>query len=161
MAFGTSSKIFTAFVRDVMGNVSALDLDADTIKVTLYGNSGTPDQTVASASTAYNAGQWTSTNEVINTNGAPAGQWTTGGISLASVTSTFATNVYTFDAADKAGSASDTITNAYGCLVFDDTIASPVAKQGICYLAFGGANSVTAGTFTISFNASGIMQVTV
>lgn len=155
MAFGSSSKIFTSFITDCLNNTSALDLNADTIKVALYGNTGTPDQTVASANTAYNVAQWTSTNEVTATG------WTAGGLSLASVTSTFSSATYTFDAADKAGGASDTVTAAYGVLIYDDTIATPVADQGICYLAFGGSNSVTAGTFTVSFNASGIFTVAV
>ena len=155
MAFGSSSKIFTSFITDCLNNTSALDLNADTINVALYGNTGTPDQTVASANTAYNVSQWTSTNEVTATG------WTAGGLSLASVTSTFSSATYTFDAADKAGGASDTVTAAYGVLIYDDTIATPVADQGICYLAFGGSNSVTSGTFTVSFNASGIFTVAV
>lgn len=154
MAFGSSSKIFSAFVTDVMNNTTAMDLNADTINVALYGNSGTPDQTVTSANTAYAVGQWITGNEVTATG------WTAGGLGLASVTSSFSSNVYTFDAADRAGGATDTVTNAYGVLIYDTTIASPVADQGICYNAFGGANSVTSGTFTVVFNASGIFALT-
>lgn len=154
MAFGTNSKIFSSFVTDVMNNTTAMDMNSDTINTTLYGNSGTPDQTVASASAAYNAGQWVSGNEVTATG------WTAGGLALAGVTSTFTTNVYTFTASNKSGGATDTVTNAYGCLVFDNTIAAPVAKQAMCYNAFGGANSVTSGTFTIAWNASGIFALT-
>ncbi len=150
MAFGTSSKWFCAFLTDALNNTAALDLNTDTIKIALYGNTGTPDQTVASASTAYNAGQWTSGNEITATG------WTAGGLALASVTSTFSSTTYTFDAADKSGGASDTVTAAYGCLIYEDTLTTPVADQGICYLAFGGSNSVTSGTFTVSFSASGI-----
>lgn len=153
MAFGTSSKIFTATITDLMNNTTAIDGNSDTWNITLYGNSGTPDQTVASANTAFNAGQWVTGNEVTATG------WTTGGLNLASVTSTFSSVTYTFDAADKSGGASDTVTAAYGCLIFDNTIATPVAKQGLCYLAFGGSNSVTSGTFTVSFNASGIATI--
>ena len=39
-------------------------------------------------------------------------------------------------------------------------ITTPVADQGICYNYFGGANSVTLGTFTIVWNASGIFALT-
>ena len=153
MAFGTSSKIFTSYITDVMNNTSALDGNADTFKIALFGNTGTPDQTVASASTAFNTGQWTTGNEVTATG------WVTGGLALASVTSTFSSVTYTFDAADKSGGATDTVTAAYGCLIYDDTITTPVADQGFCYLAFGGSNSVTSGTFTVSFNASGIATI--
>ena len=48
MAFGSSSKIFSAYITDALNNTAALDANSDTIKVALYGNSGTPDQTAAS-----------------------------------------------------------------------------------------------------------------
>lgn len=153
MAFGTSSKIFTSFITDVMNNTTAMDMNSDTIQIMLYNNSGTPDQTVASASTAWNAGQWTTTNE------ATATGWPSGGLSLSSVTSVFSSVTYTLDAADKAGGATDTIVDTRGCLIFDNTIATPVVKQGICYLSFGGLQAVTAGTLTVVFNASGILTI--
>lgn len=154
MAFGSSSKMFSAFITDSLNRTNAFDLNADTFKICQFGNSGTPDQTAAAASTAFNTGQWTTTNEVTATG------WPSGGLALASVTSTFASNVYTFAAANKAGGASDTITAAYGCFIYDDTLASVVVDQGVCYLAYGGSNSVTSGTFTTAFNASGILTLT-
>jgi hypothetical protein len=158
MAFGTSSKIFTTLIRDVMNKTTSHtpDLDADSIKIALYGNSGTPDQTVANTLTGYNqsTSQWVTANEVTATG------WTAGGLTLTSVTSTFSTTTYTFDAADKAGGASDTVTAAYGVLIYDDTLTTPVADQGICYNYFGGLNAVTVGTFTVVWNASGIFALT-
>jgi hypothetical protein len=152
----SASKIFLAFIEDCFENTAALDLNSDTFKVALYDNDITPDQTVASANTAYDVGQWTAlNNEVTST-----GEWDTGGVALASVTSAFSSNVYTFDAADTASGAGATITNAYGCLVYDDTIATPVANQGVCYNYFGGAQSVTGGLMTVVWNASGIFAVT-
>ena len=155
MAFGTSSKIFTAFITDALNNTAALDLNSDTIKVALYGNTGTPDQTVASANTAYNTGQWVTANETSN------GGWSAGGLALASITSTFSSNVFTFDAADTANGSAATIADTRGCLIYEDTLTTPVADQGICYLAFGGQQTVTSGTLTIVYNASGIMTITV
>ena len=156
MAFGTSSKIFMAFIEDVLENTTAIDLNTDTFKCALYNNTGTPDQTVAAANTAYAVGQWVVGNEV--TDGT---NWDTGGEPLTSVTSGFSSNVYTFDAANTPQSgASTTLANVYGCLIYDDTIASPVANQGISYHAFGGAQGVTAGSFTVIYNASGIIQLT-
>lgn len=154
MTFGTNSKIFTSYVTDVINNVTAMDGDTDTWNITNYGNTGTPDQTVASASAAYNVGQWVTANEVTATG------WPAGGLALASVTSTFTTNVYKFTAAARSGGASDTITGAFGCLIFDNTIATPVAKQAACFLAYGGSNSVTSGMFTVTPNASGIFALT-
>lgn len=149
----SASKIFSAFVTDVLNNTTAMDLNSDTINVALYG-AATPDQTVASASSAYNTGQWVTGNELTATG------WTAGGLNLASIASGFSSNVYTFDAADKSGGATDTVTACFGVLIFDNTIAAPVAKQGICYNYLGGSNSVTAGTFTIVFNAAGICALT-
>jgi hypothetical protein len=38
--------------------------------------------------------------------------------------------------------------------VYDSTIASPVASQGICFNYFGATQSVTNGTFTIDWNST-------
>jgi hypothetical protein len=153
----SASKIFMAFLEDVFENTTAMDLNSDTFKVALYDNDITPDQTVASANTAYNAGQWTASgNEVSDST-----EWPATGQALGSVTSAFSSNVYTFDAADEVSDGtSATLANVYGCLIYDDTITTPVADQGVCYLYFGGVNSVTDGTFTVVFNASGIFTVT-
>jgi hypothetical protein len=48
----------------------------------------------------------------------------------------------------------------FGCLVYDDTLTTPVADQGLSYHYFGGTQSVTSGTFTIVWNASGILSLT-
>lgn len=155
MAFGSSSKIFSAFVTDALNGTAAFDLNSDTITVALFGNGVTPDQAAAAAATQYGAGgTWTAANEVTATG------WTAGGLTLTVTTSGFTSNVYTFDGNDRAGGATDTVTNAYGVLVYDNTLASPVVDQGICYNAFGGANSVTSGTFTVVWHASGIFALT-
>jgi hypothetical protein len=158
----TDSRIFAAFITDVLNNTTAMDLNTDAnIKVALHGTGVTPDRTVASASTAYNTGTWASDHITDTGSSAPAG-WPTVGLDLGSVTSTFATGTYTFDAADRASAnAVTTITAAYGCLVYDDTITTPVADQGICFNYFGGSQSVTLGTFTIVWNGSGIFTITV
>ena len=49
-----------------------------------------------------------------------------------------------------------TLTAVFGCLVYDDTLTTPVADPGLSYNYFGGTNSVTSGTFTVVWNASGI-----
>src|SRR6266581_7419545 len=151
-----NSKIFSAYITDVLNNTTAMDLNTDaTLGVSLFDNTITPSQTVASASTAYAAGVWAS-GGVSDATG-----WPAAGRDLASITSGFTTNVYTFDAADTvSANAVTTLTNAYGCLVYDNTITTPVADQGICFNYFGGANSVVAGTFTVVWNASGIMFLT-
>ena len=153
----SASKIFSALITDVLNNTTAIDLNTDaSLKVALYDNDITPDQTVTSANTAYNVGQWVTTgNEVSD-----GAEWAVGGVALTSPTSVFATNVYTFDAANTASGTSATLLTVFGCLVYDDTIAAPVADQGLCYSYFGGTQSVTDGTFTVIWHANGIFQLT-
>lgn len=155
------SKVFSAYITDIINNVTAIDLDTDAlIEAALFDNTITPSQTVTSANTAYAAGVWASGGVVDTGTSAPAG-WPALGRPLASKTSVFASNVYTFDAADTvSANAVTTLTNAFGCLIYDHSIAAPVADQGICYLYFGGANTVTLGTMTITWNALGLFTVT-
>ncbi len=149
----SASKVFMAIVEDVFENATAINLVTDTCKVALYDNDITPDQTVARASTVYNAGQWTASgNEV-----ADGTEWDAAGEPLTGQTSAFSSNVYKFDGTDTpSGGTSATLANVYGCLVYDDT----VGDQGICYNYFGGVNSVTDGTFTVIWHASGIFALT-
>lgn len=156
MAFGSNSKIFSSFITDSLNRTNAFDLNADTLKVALYGNTGTPDQTDTAAHNAYagSGGQWVVGNETSN------GGWSAGGLALASVASGFASNVYTLDAADTANGSAATIADTRGCLIYDDTLTTPVADQGIAFLSFGGAQTVTAGTLTVVYNASGILALT-
>jgi hypothetical protein len=146
-----------SWLEDVFENTTAIDLNSDTLKIALYDNDITPDQTVASASAAYNTGQWTASgNEQSD-----GTNWDAGGEPLTGVTSAFSSNVYTLDATDTPQSgATCTLANVFGGLILDDTIASPVAKPGICYLYFGGTNGVTAGTFSVVYHGSGILAIT-
>lgn len=166
MAF-TASAIFREWPKSIMGQgqtalalpASYAGLGADTVNVALYGNTGTPDKDAALASTGYNTGQWVTGNELTD-----ATNWVAGGRALASKTfTTPATGVAMFDAADLAGGGNVTLTAVFGCLVYDNTIAAStggVAKQGVCYNYFGGTQSVTAGTFTIIWNANGVCRFT-
>jgi hypothetical protein len=151
----SNSKIFMPWIEDTWENTAALDTDSDTFKCALFNNSITPDQTVTAANSAYNAGQWATANEVFE-----AGQWAQGGVALTGVSSSRSSNVFTLDATDTASGSAADLANVHGCEIYDDTIASPVADQGLCYLYFGGANSVVNGTFTVVYNSSGICSIT-
>lgn len=143
-------------VADMFGNIAAFDLDADSIKAALYNNSITPDNDVASASSAYNTGQWAVANEI-----SQAIQWPAGGVALTGQTVNSATaDVVFFDANDTASGSSATLSGVFGTLVYDDTLAAPVADQGLSYNYFGGSNSVVSGTFTIVWHANGIIRAT-
>ena len=152
-----NSKIFSAHLTDALNKAKGWNLGSDQLEVALFDNTITPSQTVTSANSAYAAGVWAS-GGVSDATG-----WPALGRPLVSETSTFTTNVYTLDAADTvSANAVTTLTNAFGCLVYDHTTTSPagVTDQGICFNYFGGANSVVAGTFTVVWNASGIMFFT-
>lgn len=163
----TDSRVFTEFIKNpgtrainaATAPTGFTDLLTDTVNVALFNNSVTPDRNAAVASTGFNTGTWTTTNEVTDTGG--GGNWASGGRALASDTYTNVSGVMTYDAADLAGGGTVTLTNAFGCLVYDNSItAGTVAKQGVCFNYFGGAQSVTSGTFTIVWNASGIFTIT-
>lgn len=154
----TNSKIFRQTLGDFFVRTTnfAMDFDADSFKAALYNNTITPDNDVTAANSAYNVGQWATANEVFE-----AGQWAQGGVALTSPSLNVGTaDVVFFDAADVvSGSAAD-LANVYGCLVYDDTLTTPVADQGVCYNYFGGANSVVNGTFTVQWSANGIWRIT-
>ena len=152
----TNSKAFVSTFEDILENTTALDLPADTWNIALYDSSITPSQTVASAATAYNTGVWLIADEVSDTT-----EWPAAGQALDSVTFAPTAAVLKFDAANEVSNGtSATLADVNGCLIYDATVATPVNDQGLCYLWFGGANSVTDGTFTVNFHANGIVELT-
>jgi len=156
------SRIFREWVYNPMlkqgtAPTSYTDLLTDTVKAALFGNTGTPDRDAAVTATGYNTGQWVTANEVTG-----ASEWVAGGRALATDTMTkTAGGIVTYAAANLAGSASVTMAGIFGCLVYDDTISGgTVAKQAVCYNYFGGSQSVTAGTFSLNWSASGVFAFT-
>ncbi len=153
MAFGATSKVFSQYVSDIIANLTAMDWDADTIKIAMYGNTITPDSTVAAATSAYNTGQWVTGGEITSSTDIPAG-----GLTLATKTNVKTTVNVVISAANTASGAAATAT-VYGHLCYDDTIATPVAKQGFCYNSYNAAVTVTAGTLTVVHDpTNGIMK---
>jgi hypothetical protein len=153
----TASAIFYQAMLNPLGRGSAAvtgfpttygGLTFDAVNVALFNNTTAPDRTVAVASTGYNTGVWTTGNEVTST----SGNWAAGGITAAGNAWTIDTASFStvFHLTNTAGAGNVTISAAFGCLVYDNTItAGTVAKQGMCFNYFGGSQSVTAGTFTI------------
>lgn len=154
-----SSAISRQFLIDIMENTAAFDLGGtpDTIKCALYDNDITPDNDVTAANYAYNAGQWASAgNEVFE-----AGQWAQGGVALTNPDiSAAAADTVMFDADDTASGSAADLANVYGTFIYDDTLAAPVADQGICHLYLGGANSIVNGTFTVAYHTNGLYRYT-
>lgn len=150
----SGSGLFTATIRDILDATAVIDLDGATFKVALFNNSVTPDFDVASANTAYGAGVWAS-NEVTGTN------WAAGGVALAGNDVTAASPAagqVKWDATD-VSEALVTVADAHGCLIYADSVTTPVADQGLIAVYFGGAYSATNGTFAITWHANGIFYI--
>jgi hypothetical protein len=149
----SGSGLFTSTMRDILDATTAMDLNTDTFKIALFNNSVTPAYDAASASTAFNTGTWVLANEVSGTG------WASGGVALTGVTlsgAAPAAGQMKWDATD-VSQASTTLSTIHGCLIYDDTIAAPVADQGLIAIAFSGAPySTVNGTLTITWHADGI-----
>jgi fermentation-respiration switch protein FrsA (DUF1100 family) len=115
-----------------------VDLVNDTINVALYDNSH--------AFTATDT-DYTTTNELPT-----AGGYTLGGAALASQSVTEAAT--SFWDADDISWTSATFTT-YHAVIYDTTVTNDL----IASIDFGGAQTVTAGTFTIQWNANGIISL--
>ena len=141
------SKLYGQFLAKSLNK--EIDWDSDTIKVALLSSSYTPNQDT------HDYFDDVSSFEVTGTG------YTTGGITLASKTSTYdgTNNVIVLDAADVTWSSS-TITARYA-VVYDDSGASAAAKALIGYVDFGSDQSSTNGNFTITWDSTGIVRITV
>jgi hypothetical protein len=135
--------IYNSFKKKIMDG--SIDLDTDTIKVALVTSSYTPDQDAHDFFDDI-------TNEVSGTG------YTAGGASLANkaVTADNTDNEGVFDADDVSWTTS-TIT-ARGAILYKSTGTASTSPL-IAYLDFGSDKISTAGTFTISWNAEGILNL--
>lgn len=162
MAFGANSKIFRQWIADSLAPTASFVgkwNSTDVYKCALFGNTGTPDNTVTAALSAFGSGQWIVGNEITDaTNWVSGGRAVTGTGSGGGFTST--SNLITFDGTDTAGGGNVTLAAVYGDLLYDSSLATPVANQGAAYHSYGGVQQVTAGTFTVIWNAAGLMQLT-
>lgn len=130
---------------------------ADALKCALFNNTGTPNKSDTLANTAYAVGQWVVGNEVTD-----ATNWVAGGRALATLAVATGAGSWALTAAATSGAGNVTMSNVYGDLVYDSSVSggTGAANQGIAFHSYGGANSVVAGTFTVTWNASGVIQFT-
>lgn len=150
----SASGAFRQTLADALNNVAAVDLGLETHRGALFGNSVTPDFDATAANTAYNAGTWTTGNEVSGT-----GYTAAGALLTTTTVSTVSGGIVMWDADDLTWSTA-TIT-AYGVLLYEDARTTPVADQGILAVYFGGAVTSTAGLFTVQWSANGIWRIDV
>jgi hypothetical protein len=141
------SKLYGNFLAKALNK--EVDWDSDTIKVALLSSSYTPNQDT------HDYYDDVSTFEVSGTG------YTAGGQTLGSKTVTYdsANNVIVLDAADVTW-ASSTITARYA-VVYDDSGATAATKALIGYVDFSSDQSSTNGNFTITWDATGIVRITV
>jgi hypothetical protein len=142
-----ASKLYGNFLAKALNK--EVDFDSDTIKVGLVSSSYTPNQDTHD--------YW---DDVVSYEVTGTG-YTTGGATLASKTVTYdsANNVIVLDAADVTWSSS-TITARYA-VVYDDSGSTNAAKALIGYVDFGSDQSSTNGNFTITWDSTGIVRITV
>ena len=141
-----ASKLYGNFLLKALNK--EVDFDSDTIKVALLTSSYTPNQDTHDYFNDVSSAEVTGTG------------YTAGGITLASKTATYdsGTNVIVLDAADVTWSSS-TITARYA-VVYDSTGTSSTSAL-IGYVDFGSDQSSTNGNFTITWDSTGIVRITV
>lgn len=131
---------------------------ADTINAALYGSSVVTVTALAEtfanfARNGYNgtSGQWVVANEVPNGSG-----YTSSGVAVTPKTALAQTaGLLTVTSSGTPQWTAASFT-AHGVLVYDNTVTS---KLALSWNWFGGAQTVTSGTFTINWNASGIFTI--
>lgn len=136
--------LFNSFKRDIMNG--SIDLDTDTIKVMLVTSSYTPNQDTHTKRSDI-------TDEVAGTG------YVAGGAALANKTVTVdnTDNEGVFDADDLSWSTA-TIT-ARGAVLYKSRGGAASADELLCYFDFGADKTSTAGTFLITWNAEGILNL--
>lgn len=142
-----ASKLYGSFIAKALNK--EIDLDTDTIKVALLTSAYTPNQDVHDYFDDVVA------NEVTGTG------YTAGGATLTGKTVSYnaSTNETTFDA-DDVVLGSSTITARYA-VVYDASPATNATRPLIGYVDFTSDQSSTNGNFTITWDATGIVKITV
>ena len=132
---------------------------ANTVNVALYAT--TPDSVAARDDTyAHNVylavgGQWVTANESTGTG------YTAGGSALPatkSITETAGLVTAKTTTTTLAWTITGTLSATFGCLIYDNTATT---KFAYCWNYFGGSQTVTGGTFTITWNAAGLYTITI
>jgi hypothetical protein len=143
-----ASKLYGQFLAQALNK--EIDWDTDTIKVALLTNSYVPDQD------AHNYFDDVAAVEVSGATG-----YTAGGNTLTNKTNTYngASNVIILDADDVTWTSS-TITARYA-VIYDASPATNATRPLIGYVDFGSDQSSSNGNFTITWDATGIVRITV
>lgn len=128
------------------------DLSADALKLGLITNAVTPAATTADPRWGAGGGTNLSSSQVT-----AGGNYASGGPTLGSTTWTLSSSTATHDAADVSilQNASNP-TNARWGIEYNNTATG---KQALLYVDLGGVTDLTAGDFSITWNASGLFTL--
>jgi hypothetical protein len=126
------------------------DWDTDTVKTSLHTVTWTPNQDTDK----YHS---TPTNEL-----AATGNYATGGATISPMTvATPSTKTWTLDASDAVWANLTMSAAARYAVSYDSTPGTEATRPLLSYVDFGADQSVSGATFTIQWNASGVIQLTV
>jgi hypothetical protein len=142
-----TAKLFGVPLKNQFSGANPIDWDTDTIKVALTTSSWVPDQDTHDFFNDV-------TNEITGTG------YSAGGVTLTCSAPTYdtASNEVRMDAADASWSSAS-FTARYA-VVYKSTGTASTSPL-ICYVDFGADQTVSAGTFTITWDATGVWKVTV
>jgi hypothetical protein len=141
---------FTQGKVDLLNKVH--NLGSDTLKLALITSAVTPTETDAAPHWGGTGTTNFATNEVT-----PGGNYTTGGVTLGSVTAAAASANAKFDAADiSILQHASNPTNARWGILYNSTDAN---KRALGFLDLGSARDLSGGNFSHAWDANGIMQI--
>ena len=138
-----ASGIFYVFKDHLMKKLLNLNTAGDTINVALMGSAYPGSVDFSSATYAAISG-----SEMSGTG------YSTGGTALSGQSVSSALGTTTFTGSNTAWGSAASFT-AYGAVLYDVTDSNSL----ICWFDFGGGKTVSNGTFTIQWNASGIITL--
>lgn len=141
----TSTVYTNAMLNAFRGKIN---IPSDTIKVALLTSSYTPNQNTHDFFDDVTSYQITATG------------YTAGGATLASKTITAGTKLVTIDAADTSWTITGSATFRYAVL-YDATPSTDATRPLIALVDFGADQTMNDGTLKITWNASGIVTLTV
>lgn len=143
--------LFNEFKEDIGQEIH--QLSTDTFKLGLITNAVTP--TASTADPRWGAG---GTTNLSSSQVTPGGNYATGGPTIGSTTWSETAGTATFDGSDISISVNaSNPNNARWGIIYNDTSAG---KEAVGFLDLGGVTDLTAGTFTVTWNASGIFALT-
>jgi hypothetical protein len=145
----TASGLFFPTHRD-QWDVTQLgvDLDAEDMKVAIFGSATTPN---FSSDTAYGVAPY-------NTDEKSGGSWPSGGYTLVgTAVDESPAGSMRFDATD-VSQATSTFTGGEGCLTYDDTNTT-TADAALCLHDFGTTASPNNGTMEIQWATTGLFAI--